>query len=89
MKITTTRFWHSMDVRNACIENDLYTCGDNSEYEEMLDMVRNLEPTMENLYAVAKNICDHSKHQTITNVMFILENNVVKTCFEIDGRVDI
>jgi len=89
MKITANRFWNTQQVRQACINNDLYTRGSNEDYIEMFDMVRELEPTTENLYLVAKNIADHSANQPITNVMFILENEAVFTTFEIDGRDDI
>ena len=89
MKITANRFWNTQQVRQACINNDLYTKGSNEDYIEMFDMVRELEPTTENLYLVAKNIADHSANQPITNVMFILENEAVFTTFEIDGRDDI
>lgn len=89
MKITANRFWNTQQVRQACINNDLYTRGSNEDYIEMFDMVRELEPTTENLYLVAKNIADHSANQPITNVMFILENEAVFTTFEIDGCDDI
>lgn len=89
MKTTANRFWNTQQVRQACINNDLYTRGSNEDYIEMFDMVRELEPTTENLYLVAKNIADHSANQPITNVMFILENEAVFTTFEIDGRDDI
>ena len=89
MKITANRFWNTQQVRQACINNDLYTRGSNEDYIEMFDMVRELEPTTENLYLVAKNIADHSANQPITNVMFILENEAVFTTFEIDRRDDI
>ena len=89
MKITANRFWSTERVRQACIDNDLYTKGSNEDYIKMFDMVRELEPTNENLYLVAKNIYEHSAYQTITNVMFIFENDAVITTFEIDGHDDI
>lgn len=78
-KITTKRFWSAMDVRALCIKNDLYTRGDNEAYSDMLAYVSTNNPTTEDLYMVAKNICDHSKGQSVSNIMFMLENDVVKT----------
>ena len=48
-----------------------------------------LQPTVENLYRLAKDIKEHSEGQTITNVMFILERDAVTTIFEIDGSDEI
>ena len=83
--VTRNRSWYADRVRQACIRNDLYTRGDNAAYSKMLDFVDNNEPTSRTLYLVAKDIFEHSKDQTITNVMFILEREAVITTFEIDG----
>ena len=88
-KITTTRRWSAMSVRETCIKHDLYTCGDNEDYEHMLSWVERLYPNTENLYFIAEDIQKHSKDQTVTNVMFLLERDAVMTTFEIDGRDDI
>ena len=87
--ITTNRIWTPESVRQVCIANDLYTRGDCAQYERMLNQVRDTQPTYESLYLVAKDIQEHSREQTITNVMFILENDAVKTVFLVDGRDDI
>ena len=83
MKIIETRQWTAEDVRKVCIENNLYTRGDNAEYSRMLDKVENIYPGNESIYAVAKDIMTHSEGQTVTNIMFLLANNAVKTYFEI------
>ena len=88
-KITTTRRWSAMSVRETCIKHDLYTCGDNEDYEHMLSWVERLYPNTEYLYFIAEDIQKHSKDQTVTNVMFLLERDAVMTTFEIDGRDDI
>lgn len=90
-QIETFRRWTPDRVRQACIRNNLYTRGDNTEYSRMLSFVGVAAggPTKSNLYLVAKDICEHSKDQTISNVMFILESETVITTFEIDGRDDI
>ena len=81
--------WSGMSVRQTCIKHDLYTCGDNENYEHMLNWVERLYPNTENLYFIAEDIQKHSKDQTITNVMYLLEKDAVTTTFEIDGRDDI
>lgn len=83
--ITRIRRWSYHTVRQACIRNDLYTCGDCEAYDKMLNMADRTEPTTKAMYLVAKDIQEHSKDQTITNVMFILEREAVITTFEIDG----
>ena len=37
------------------------------------------------MYKVARDIANHSREKTISNVMFILEREAVVTAFEIDG----
>ena len=87
--IAVNRRWSGMSVRQNCIKHDLYTCGDNENYEHMLNWVERLYPNTENLYFIAEDIQKHSKDQTITNVMYLLEKDAVTTTFEIDGRDDI
>lgn len=87
--ITVNRFWTPYSVRKTCIEHDLYTAGDNEDYEHMLNWVGSLYPNTENMYFIADDIQKHSKDQTITNVMFLLEKYAVMTTFDIDGRDDI
>ena len=82
--ITINRQWAASRVRQVCIDNDLYTCGDNEDYSNMLDCVRNSYPDAENLYLIAMDIQKHSKDQTITNIMYLLENKAVTTTFEIE-----
>ena len=82
--IITNRIWSIERVRRACINNDLYTRGDNEDYDHMLQWVRRLYPNTENMYFIAQDICEHSEDQTIANVMFILENEAILTAFEID-----
>ena len=89
--ITANRFWTPHSVRQTCIIHDLYTRGGCREYEHMLGLVDQFRdnPSTENLYVIAKDIQEHSRNQTITNVMFLLEKDAVMTTFEINGRDDI
>lgn len=85
-EIKTTRKWSLGSVREACIKNNLYTCGDCEEYDHMLNWVERLYPSTENMYFIANDIVEHSEGQTISNVMFILEKDAINTFFEIDGE---
>lgn len=85
VEITRRRYWSYGSVRQACINNRLYTRGDCEAYEKMLNLADRTEPTTKAVYLVAKDIQEHSKNQTITNVMFILEREAVITTFEING----
>ncbi len=87
--ITVNRRWSGMSVRQTCIKHDLYTCGDNKDYEHMLNWVERLYPNTDNLYFIAEDIQKHSEDQTVTNVMYLLEKDAVVTTFEIDGQDDI
>ena len=82
-KITETRKWDSMSVRNVCVNNELYTCGCNEDYTRLLDEVNLMEPTNENIYRVATDIAKHSDDNTVSNVMFLLVNQAVIVSFEI------
>ncbi len=84
MKIIETRHWNSYDVRAMCIREDLYTLGDDEEYIAMLESVEDRSyPTLEDIYRVADDINRHSAGQTVTNIMYMLANNVIKSCFDI------
>ena len=87
--ICTHRRWSRRTVQQACIDNDLYTCGTNDDYMNMLDMADRMYPDTKKLYFIAKDICKHSADQTITNVMFILEREAVITTYEINGSDEI
>lgn len=87
--ITTNRTWSAESVRTTCIRHNFYTAGDCEDYEHMLNWVGRLYPNTENLYLIAQDIQKHSDDQTITNIMFCLEQEAVTTTFEIDGQDDI
>jgi hypothetical protein len=82
-KIIERKVWNSMMVRETCIRFNLYKGGTVKEYENMLfNMVEKMPPTAENIFVVADDICKHSDNHCITNVMFILANNAVKTFYD-------
>ena len=77
-----------MDVRNMCIRENFYTCGNCEEYNKMLDYVFNHKnPELTDIYNVAKDILEHTDkelQQTIENIMFILANDVIRYFHEIE-----
>lgn len=80
-EITETRCWDVDDVRSCCIKNELYTWGSNEDFERMLTMVFHSFPDNESLYIVAKDIAEHSDDQTVSNVMYLLAKDAVRTTF--------
>ena len=85
MKIIETRHWNAMDVRLMCIREVLYTKGTDKEYDAMLESVEDESfPTLEDIYRVADDINRHSEDQTVTNIMYMLANSVIKSCFDIE-----
>lgn len=87
--ITRQRTWYPKLVWDACVRNNLYTRGDNEAYITMLGNVERTAPTTKAMYMVAKDINEHSKDQTITNIMYILESEAVLTSFLINGSDEI
>ena len=83
-KIREIRFWSPRTVRDMCIKHDFYTCGDNDEYFNMLELTRKLKPTKTALYTVAKDIVDHSEEGRVEEVMYLLELEAVHTYYEIE-----
>lgn len=54
--IKAIRRWSDDSVQAACIKNDLYTRGTCDQYDKMLKSADVLQPTVENLYRLAKDI---------------------------------
>lgn len=94
MKIEVERVWGSYDVRNLCITNNYYTCGNNDEYGRMLLFVDNRKPTKENIFRVAEDIYNHSgidldmygcdKDEMIAGIMFEISRKCVTEHFKIN-----
>ena len=82
-KINEMAIWRMADVRACCIKHEYYTCGDNEDYENMLDFVSKTIPTIENLYLVARDIALHSERDDyslddyIKLIMFDLSKEAV------------
>lgn len=87
MKIRSERIWRDYDMRTTCVKHGYYTRGNNEEYRKMLDMVERTNPTPKNIYKVAQDILDHSDPEMVgevTNIMFIIEKEVVNTFYEVE-----
>lgn len=88
MLIKKSRSWSAMDVRNMCIREKFYTCGDSYDYANMLDFVDNhKDPDDLDVYLVAKNILTHTNpelQQTVNNIMYILANDVINYFYDVD-----
>lgn len=83
------RGWFTYNVQQCCISNNLYTKGTGDDYDKMLAFVQENSPAIENVYRVAKDIFEHSDQSeagTITNVMFLLEDEAIHTTYEIAGE---
>lgn len=83
MKYIEFKHWDFMEVRQLCIKHDWYTCGDCSDYNNMLLFVSDNEATTENIARVARDIYEHSdtSDETITNIMCYLANDTVTTSY--------
>lgn len=86
IEITEEKIWSARNVREACIKHNLYTEGSCREYDKMLDFVRENDFTPMNLFLVAEDICNHSEGQKITNVMFLINKEAVRTYYYIDKK---
>lgn len=86
-KIKVIRRWDMEGIMHMCINHNFYTRGDTRAYTKMLNYVKQKEPTPEEIYIVAVDILDHTdenEDQSITNIMYIIENEVVRTAYEIE-----
>ncbi len=86
VQIIPFRAWSMAAIMGMCVEHRLYTHGSLKQYTEMLQFVDGNEPTDENIYKVASNILDYTdanEDQTVTNIMYFIENEAVRTTFEI------
>lgn len=85
--ITEEKKWSPMAVRELCIKNNLYTMGTCDEYGDMLIFVGDNNPSIENIYRVAVDICNHSEvideSVTVEYVMFLLNKDAVNTFYHI------
>ena len=75
MRFTEHRFLDEEDVRELCIRERYYTCGDNAAYKAMLNYIFDIEEkwqsvTVEHLQHIAEDIKAHSN--TVYEVQSIM-----------------
>jgi len=83
--MTERQTWDPMDVRDLCIRQDWYNAGSCKDYEDLLCLVEELEPTPHNIMRVAQNIANHTESRDdlgVETIMFHLANEVVMRFFE-------
>ena len=83
MKIIESRKFNIEGIRKTCIENHLFTRGDDAAYAGMIHLAKETVPTPEGLFKVATVIADHSD-ETVENVMFLLANFAVYYTYQIE-----
>lgn len=96
MKFTEKRTINAYDLRNFCIEWNLYTNGSNEEYEKLLfdnkiarKFAKQQNITINDIYSIALDIIAHSEQAEtdlfleIENVMHYIVNDICKTHFEV------
>ena len=59
-KASEQAHWSAADIRDMCVINGYYTCGDNEEYRKMLRFVSENPAGLENMLLVADDIFKHS-----------------------------
>lgn len=86
MQIKEIRIWSSIDVRNLCVENKWYGCGNSEEYDDMLKYIDNHKhPSISDIFYIAKNILNHTDiEETVENIMCMIANDVIKYYYEIE-----
>lgn len=71
MKIKETRRINAYDLRNFCIKYNLYTSGNNADYENLLfgnnriarKFAKQENITANDIFEIAKNIVEHSNEK--------------------------
>jgi hypothetical protein len=82
------RFISGTKVRQACIEHDWFTCGDNDAYNDLFEFIGNLtrkgqHVSVEKLKRIAEIIKENSETECcIAEIMFVLNAECCTTCFE-------
>lgn len=74
-----TRSIDMSELRNLCIKQNWFTCGDNDEYSELLNMVNNTELTTDLIvelasiiYSHSENDNDHTMSEHMENIMYLI-----------------
>lgn len=82
------RYISQPKVRQACIEHDWFTCGDNDSYSDLFEFIGNLtrkgkHVSVEMLRIIAEMIKENSEtEESIPEIMFALNAEACTTVFE-------
>lgn len=89
--VKTIRVWDVDSVREMCIRNKFYTCGDNSDYQKLMTFVTEHSPTTPAMFWVARDIFIHSKieddrttSERLEYIFFCLENYTITTSYTVE-----
>jgi hypothetical protein len=83
MKIIEKNTWSPESVRRVCSKCDLFKKGSIDDYNYVLDEVRRMPVTVDNIYNVAGFISKYSDDAPVDFVMRLLRKNAVETNYEI------
>ena len=95
MKIVRFERMLNEDVKQVCIENSFYTCGNNTEYDNMFSMVDRYNYQCDTqskrdkmLYNIANDIYNHSSKNiqtdwSVEDIMWLFNKKVIFTTFSI------
>ena len=90
MKIKAERVWNPIYVKGLCTRKEWYTCGNNHEYQEMLNYVSKHKPTPKSLYKVAFDIKSHSNiEESVSYIMDDIEMYCVNTFYYIHDETEV
>lgn len=88
MRIELTEKFDIDAIRNMCIENGFYTCGNSEQYAAMFQFAKDYKaPTHFNVYHIANDIATHStvgaSKEIIENIMFLIARDCIVRHYEI------
>lgn len=90
MKITKEESWSRDALYALCNKEKWYTTGSNQQYEELLSMTDEMEPTDGNIFLAARDIAEHSPDydpndpEEIQNIMFMIRKFTVDVFYTVE-----
>ena len=90
MKITKEESWSRDALYALCNKEKWYTGGDNWEYEELLSMTEEVQPTDSNILLMARDIAQHSPDydpndpKEVQNIMFMIRKFAVNVFYTVE-----
>ncbi len=90
MKITKEETWSRDALYALCNKEKWYTGGSNEDYEELLSMPDEMEPTDSNIFLAARDIAQHTPDydpnapEDVANIMFMIRRYAVSTFYTLE-----